>query len=371
MKLKKIRNALLVVLTLALVSATTVAITWAVKTKVALNDPKTNEFTNNPNIGLQFRELTFDTLPFGTDRTDSDGNVPKSGGLTDDQKPTLPNGTKISDAKDLGYNMARSYSKNDYIPKNPQLRNSTNTQNADDGSNPFNSSNELNGSTSDEWVALGVKYTLKIPATVYEKNDSNTDHNGSAPDDDHAIVVKTISAGTSNTAYAGATVTFDNYTDFTTAIATVGYVKDDATNRALSDATPGVRTTSNATDKNWTDISSNKGTLFMYNKKVAQNEVTDTLFDTVHINNVEQKYVKAGSGYLNLYQLTITANTSAATDNQLTNKVIYVSALPQFEIDLKGYAVQADNVDYSSDITVEGKSAKVLKDFVDSVNFNS
>ena len=36
MKLKKIRNALLVVLTLALVSATTVAITWAVKTKVAL-----------------------------------------------------------------------------------------------------------------------------------------------------------------------------------------------------------------------------------------------------------------------------------------------------------------------------------------------
>ena len=360
MKLKKIRNALLVVLTLALVSATTVAITWAAKTKVELADDKTNEFTNNPNIGLQFRELTFDTLPFGTDRSADDSNVPKSGNLTDDQKQTLPDGSQITTAAGLGYNMARSYSTNDYIPKNPQLRNSTNTQNADDGSNPFDSSNELNGSTSDEWVALGVKYTLNIPATVYKKDDSNAEHTGA--DAAHAITVTPVSAGTSNTAYAGDTVTFDNYTDFTTAIATVGYVASDATNKALSASTTGIRAGTTNNTETWKDISTGtKGTLYMYNKIVQQNGVTTTLFDTVHINNVAQRYVNTGSGVLNLYELTITAKTSAATNNQLTSEVIYVSTLPQFEIDLKGYAIQADNVSYDV-------APATIRDFVASFN---
>lgn len=359
MKLKKIRNALLVVLTLALVSATTVAITWAAKTKVELADDKTNEFTNNPNIGLQFRELTFDTLPFGTDRTDSDGNVPKSGNLTDDQKQTLPDGSQITTAAGLGYNMARSYAADDYIPKNPQLRNSTNTQTASDGTSPFDTNNVLNGSTSNEWVALGVKYTLKIPATVYKKSDNNAAHDGSAADDEHAISVTQVSAGNSNTTYAGDTVTFDNYTDFTTAIATVGYCPSD---EALSASTTGIRAGTTEGSETWKDISTDtKGTLYMYNKIVPQNGVTTTLFDTVHINNVAQKFVNTGSGVLKLYELTITAKTSAATDNQLDREVIYVSTLPQFEIDLKGYAIQADNVSYAD-------APATIRDFVASFN---
>lgn len=369
MKLKKIRNALLVVLTLALVSATTVAITWAAGTHAPMT-AKTNNFTNNPEISLQFQELTFDALPYGTDRTAGDANV-KTG--TDAVTGvSLPDGTAITQGKDLGYNLARSYVANQYIPKNPQLKNNTNTTLSGEGK-------ETNGVTSDEWVALGVKYTLTIPEDAYEVSSTPAGDNSKQ----NPIVVNKVGKNSTENGIGGSTVTFANYTNFSTAIATVRYVpatKADGTERANDDKTlddtdtvTGVRLYTNGVDagsgygtvtdndenthQTWTDISatSGAGTLFMYNKKLTKNEETTTLFDCVRINNIDKKWVKIGDDVVNYYELTITGSASntyvpaggSASPVALSSKKVYVSAPPEFEIDLTGYAIQADNVAYA------------------------
>ena len=335
MKLKKIRNALLVVLSLALVSAATVAITWAAATSKDLEGSKDNEFTNNPDISLQFQELTFDDVPWGETRTATDDTVP-SGETDTEHDPTLPDGTKIEKGKDLGYNLARSYTANQVIPKNPQLKNNTDTTHF------LSSIIKPDDVTADEWVALGVKYKMTIPDVVYAKNDGDS-HTGA--DAANAIAVTAVDTGTSNTAFAGDTITFDSYADFATAIAKVEYAPG---SQALTALSQHQRTGTTEDTDTWKDISTgSKGTLFMYNKKLAVDGETKTLFDAVHINNVARKYVSTGSGTLQLYELQITAKTSATTNNQLTNKYIYVTALPQFDIQLTGYAVQADNVAYA------------------------
>jgi len=380
MKLKKIRNALLVVLTLALVSATTVAITWALGEKqTELDDAKVNNFTNNPNIGLEFQERTFDSLPYGTDRTSEDSNVPKK---TDELPYTesggnktytiqLPDGTALDHGDDLGYHIARSYTVNTNIPKNPQLRNGTN---APSYTSVFDNSKELNGSTSDEWVAMGVKYKMTIPTTVYEKNDGNDAHDGSAANDDFAIVVAAVTAGHTDSAFAGDEVTFAEYDDFKEAIAQVKYAPND--NEALASMTKNFRLGTTEDSETWKDISSPATqTLFMYNKKLvsipdynaavaenanttARNE-TKPLFDAVQIENIGQKYVKVGGGYLYLYELHVKAKASQGTGG--FDKYLYVSTLPDFKIQLTGYAVQADNVDYSD-------APQALRDFAASVS---
>ncbi|MDD6396209.1 MAG: hypothetical protein PUB37_08555 [Firmicutes bacterium] len=120
MKLKKIKNTLLVVLTLALVSVASVAITYAL-VENSLGSA-TNEFTNET-ISVQLSEVKWDG-EMGPNDTDAD--VPADG-----QK---------------GRDMAQSYSAGQSIPKNPKLSNTSDTSAT---------------ATTDpqEWVAIKATYS--------------------------------------------------------------------------------------------------------------------------------------------------------------------------------------------------------------------
>ena len=120
MKLKKIRNAFLFVLTLALVSAAAVAITYALGTSMGNAE---NTFTSEPNIDVEISEVDFDN----------------STGFGENTHP---------DTYELGEVKAQKYYPAATIPKNPKLT---------------NTSTEAN----DEWGAMTVEYQVKIGTTWY------------------------------------------------------------------------------------------------------------------------------------------------------------------------------------------------------------
>lgn len=123
MKLKKIKNTLLVVLTLALVSVASVAITYAL-VESSLGSAE-NTFTNEE-ISVQLSEVAWDRTK-GPNDTDAD--VPEDG--------------------KNGQAMALSYSAGQSIPKNPKLSNISDTS---------------NGATTDpqEWVAIKATYSATV-----------------------------------------------------------------------------------------------------------------------------------------------------------------------------------------------------------------
>ena len=143
MKLKKIRNALLVVLTLALVSATAVAITWAF-TEGSFGDA-TNTFTNE-DITAELTEWEWDGKPSSVD-------------------PDKTNHTEtIIGTSNLGETIAGSYSPNQTIPKNPSISNISdlttmipdpNDDNPDDGID------QIHATDPQEWVAMTIRYYIK------------------------------------------------------------------------------------------------------------------------------------------------------------------------------------------------------------------
>ena len=338
MKLKKIRNALLVVLTLALVSATTVAITWAATS--AKFAPKENNFTNNPLIDLQFQELTFDNIPWGGER----GSGPQEGvpegsswgeGVT---PPTLPNGDPVDKPDDLGFNQAKHYVAGQYIPKNPELKNNSSTKMTSKTTGIGGTGYEVNGTSSDEWVALGVKYSLTIPNTalVVDTTKDNTNKDGSTPA--KAYNVKAVSDAK--------TINFASYTQFANTIATVRTVNGSG-NLDASGTTDGIRkpaSTPEKGDDKWHDISSGNGTLYMYDTILTDGEDTETLFDCVKINDIGTGIGQIKQAWTTTDNGTTTVRYYVISDPTDSNKLYFVSALPEFKIELTGYAVQADNI---------------------------
>jgi hypothetical protein len=324
MKLKKIRNALLVVLSLALVSAATVAITWAAATQNKLDDKKDNTFTNNPNIAVSIKEDTFDGLDWDEPRQD-DGE---------------PKDANVSSDSALGFNIAQSYSPGTNVPKNPKLKNSTKT-----AASQFVTSGHYKPSTvtSNEWVAMTLKYTLTLPNDVYvvDTNDANADNNGltsTAP-----IPLK------KDTTMSEKVITFDSYDDFKTAIASV------YTSEGLEFNTT-----------YWKDISSDSSkTIWMYKSKLEQGAETSALFNSVKIRSNDEDfkpyYVTINGAATQLYpvRLKYTENDAAV------DKTVYISTPPTFEIDLAGYAIQADAVE--DDDTDNGAPA-ILRGFIASKN---
>ena len=222
MKLKKFRNALLFALTLALISATAVAITYALGKSIGSAE---NTFTNEPTIKVDISEVDWDN----------------STGYNE--------ATHNTNTYELGRVKAQKYYAGAVIPKNPKLTNTSTANNS-------------------EYVAMTVVYKVKIDGTWY--------------------------------AYPG-------YTEFSSALATV-----------------------NAFNSNWTEKDANK-TVFYYTSALAQNANTASLFDTVTINS-----------------------SFPAGDNNKAYKITYYNGntvqyasmdeLPEFQIDLKGYAVSTDNL---------------------------
>ncbi len=232
MKSKKIKNALIAVLTLAVVSAASVALTYAaVQSSLGSKD---NVFKNE-SIAVELTEVLWDNEPAtnGTDTT------------IDETNPTEKAG--------LGEEKAKSYSVGMEIPKNPKLTNIsdlTNTSNADPA----------------EWVAMTVEYSITVN---------------------------------------GQKKVFASYDQFATAIATISSDKGGTFNSA------------------WTGNTSK--TVFFYNKTLDNYKSTETLFDKVTINN-------------------ITPNAEGKYTFTVGSETITTEDLPQFNITLNGYAVQAEGI---------------------------
>ncbi len=135
MKLKKIKNTLLVVLTLALVSVASVAITYAL-VESSLGSAE-NTFTNEE-ISVQLSEVAWDREK---GPNDDDTDVPEDG--------------------KNGKAMAQSYSAGQSIPKNPKLSNISDTS--------------TNNTDPKEWVAIKATYsaTVKVDGTSTTYTYSN------------------------------------------------------------------------------------------------------------------------------------------------------------------------------------------------------
>lgn len=234
MKSKKIKNALLLVLTLTAVAAASVAITFAaVQSSLGSEE---NTFTNET-ISVELTEVKWDNDPAsnGTD----------AGDVIDENDPDAKAG--------LGEEKAKSYSVGMEIPKNPKLTNISDT------ANPSNTAPA-------EWVAMTVEYSITVN---------------------------------------GAKKVFTSYDQFAAAIATVSSDKGGTFNSA------------------WTGNGTK--TVFFYNSTLNNYASTETLFDKVTINN-------------------ITPNASGEYTFTVGTETVKTDALPQFNITLNGYAVQADGI---------------------------
>jgi len=130
MKLKKIRNALLVVLTLALVSATAVAVTWAASDTF---NSVTNTF-NESSIDVDISEVHWNGTPSTWSTTSG----------TAETNPNIP-------VNDQGKTIAAKYTQTDNIPKDPVLENTSTDE--------------------DEYVAMTALFKVKL--TVDGTKDTN------------------------------------------------------------------------------------------------------------------------------------------------------------------------------------------------------
>ena len=145
MKLKKIRNALLVVLTLALVSATTVALTWAYVKKTFTEVP--NTFTNNENIALDITEPDwFGEVKEGKEYTSENDYAPGDAVTTGIIKGNN-NGEKLADSYYPGLD----------IPKDPRITNI---------SNPSTTDNDVKAA-SQEIIGANLQFIVKNGTTEY------------------------------------------------------------------------------------------------------------------------------------------------------------------------------------------------------------
>ena len=228
---------------------------------------------------------------------------------------------------DLGQNKANKYTPGDtIIGKDPSLKN-----NSDDG-----------GKTGvPEWLAMSVDYRLMPGNTVYLRADSVDEHDGSANSNDKAIVV----AADSTSVVAGKTLDYDTYANFNTALAEIQNWNVGA----------------NGTQ--WTDISSTSGAkkFFVYNSAVNAGSHTNALFTGVKIPVKTLKYVKVGSSgdIVTMYEISVqgastvdsTTATTALTTTNVPSLKIYVPNYPNFDIKLKGYAVQSTGLELSTGTT--------------------
>lgn len=260
MKLKKIKNALFVVLTLALVAAASVAITWALtKNDITALD----NLLDNAKLETEISESKWD----GTKGTVETGTAPTG--------------------NDLGQNIADKYTlSTGNIPKNPSITNPNTTGNAD------------------EYVAM--KAVFKVKLSVGGTRDSEWRE-----------------------------MTMDQ---FTTAFATIK--KEDGT-KGDTNGTAGL-------NDGWSTADVTKGTktatVFYYGNattpaftKLAKGAMTSKpVFDYVQIDPTKIVLQSEGT-YAGKYKI----------DNVFTSETgdyLYMDDLPDFDIVLTGFAVQADNI---------------------------
>ncbi|MBQ4397890.1 MAG: hypothetical protein II828_10245 [Clostridia bacterium] len=323
---QKIKSALFAMLTLALISATAVAYTLA-ETSTNL-DGKNNSFTNNPAIDVALGEPFWDSFKHGVAAT--------SGQIPPDDSNTITPDTNTDDSvtskkgNELGYNMAQRYKSGMEIPKNPSLKNTSseavNTFARAEGTATSATVQDL--TSRDEWVAMKVTYKVTVPTEVYKQKASQTaSADGSA---DHPYDVESASTLAGVKTYSE----YDNGSNagFKYALASINF---------------------NTTD--WEDVSTDtKETFWQYKTNLSRDAITNPLFNKVTINtfstaNGKVVYVNDGTSTFKAFVLDLTGTGASTT-------TVYVKNLPDFEIDLAGYAVQADNLAAYTNATNELKS---------------
>lgn len=329
---KKMKSALTVMLTLALVSATAVAYTWATLVGAQMSDSQVNNF-ESPTAKVQISEDKFDGNTWGKATTDAHG-LTKGG----DNKYTTPvTSTKLDDLSELGKAKAENYTVGMAIPKNPMVKNNNN---ALDTTNHLN--NATTTITTDEWLGLKIDYKIQIKNgsnyLIYSLTDSDSDG-----------TLDTATAITSDTgAPTGGTISgnyyiFPNRSTFEIAIAKVstdgtsaaaytlysadGARGDNLTEEASTDADGEATSVWRALD--------DTGTRFIWSHTVTAQNNTGSLFEYVVINNpiTNTSQVIGDDTY---YQITINSRT------------YWFKGYPAFQIDMTGYALQADGVAWST-----------------------
>ena len=283
MKLKKIKNMLLAVLTFALVSVVAVAVTLAAVTGNMGNAE--NTFTNSPYIKLGIAETKWD-------HKDYDGN------------------DKEGVEGDKGEDLALSYSTGMIIPKNPTLK---------------NTSDSTDVTNQREWVAIKVEYKLVWDDSINVY--SSKGEVGSSP-------------AASMGEFTDTQATYKSYTDFSSAIAKVKTLQtdsDDTYKDGFNLSSVG-NVSGGWSQYNGSVEALKNGTLFYYNTELDKNNETNPLFDAIEINSsfktteVITNYVSGEK--VSCYEIKLGDGTTA-----------YFEKLPKFEIKLTGYAIQAEGVD--------------------------
>ena len=280
MKLKKIKNVLLAVLTFALVSVVAVAVTLAAVTGNMGNAE--NTFTNSPYIKLGIAETKWD-------HKDYDGN------------------DKEGVEGDKGEDLASSYSTGMIIPKNPTLK---------------NTSDSADVTNSSEWVAIKVEYKLVWDESIKVYLDKGSDD---APASQMGSFFDTQA-------------TYTSYKDFSNAIAKVKTLQtgsDDTYKDGFNLNSVG------GVPEGWSQYNGsvdtlNDGTLFYYNSKLDKDSETTPLFDAIEINKefTTAEVITINQEKVSCYEIKLGDGTTA-----------YFEKLPKFEIKLTGYAIQAEGVD--------------------------
>ena len=184
MKSKKIKNALLVTISLALVAAASVAITWAAYLGGSMGD-QTNTFTSSPVISLGISEPNWTGTQTYTG-SGSDGYKDASGGSSPD---ALLDGITSTNN---GSKKAESYYVGETIEKDPRLTNTTVSTDTTD---------------SPEYVGMKVKFYVKV-GTDWKAYPSYTQF---------AACIATVQTGTSSPSTGFNTSSFNasgNKTDF-------------------------------------------------------------------------------------------------------------------------------------------------------------
>ena len=287
MKLKKIRNALLVVLTLALVSAATVAITWAYINKTFTEVP--NTFTNNENIALDITEPDWDgEIKSGKAYTSGNGYAPGDAVTTG-----------ITKGENDGKTLADSYYPGLDIPKDPRITNI---------SNPTTTDNAVKAA-SQEIIGANLQFIVKNGATEYA---------------------------------------YPSYDAFKKNIATVKY---------STSKTPGY-------NGNWKQFDTNDDLNLYFTETVGWKGQTDHIFDWVTINPVNSEDVGAGKTYATLDDVSVDVDGiytdgtkySVKVYNGATPSRIQLTKLPDFDIKIKGYAVQSQPFGLADGADISGNT---------------
>ena len=240
MRLKTLKNALLVTLSMALIGAASVAITYA-----AVHESfgeASNSFVGDKGINATLTEVNWDGIAGNGDSTGYTSNDPR-----------------------LGQNIAKSYIPGVAIPKDPKVNNTS-------------------SEAISEYVGIKASYTANaVPST-----------------------------GSSTVEY-----TYYTKTQFETAIA---QLCKDATTPGISD--------------NWE--ANTAGTHFYYKNEVAQGSASTPVFTHVKVN----AFTKGTDTNANYYVLKTYSSASDTTGSD-----VYIKDLPQFKIQLTGYAISADGND--------------------------